>query len=51
VNSALLWDIYEKSPDRIYYAAEARNHAYCKVKINKLAQICITVGYITPLTF
>jgi len=37
VNSAFLWDIYEKSPDRNYFAAEARNHAYCTVKINKVA--------------
>ena len=37
VNSTLLWDIYEKSPGRNYFASEARNHAYCTVKINKLA--------------
>jgi len=34
VKSALLWDIYEKSPDRNCFAAEARNHAYCTVKFN-----------------
>jgi len=37
VSSAHLWGIYEKSPDRNYFAAEARNHAYCTVKINMLA--------------
>jgi hypothetical protein len=36
VNSALSWDIYEKRPERNYYATEARSHAYCKIKINTL---------------
>jgi len=36
VNCALMWDIYEKIPDRNYFAAEARYHAYCTVKIYKL---------------
>jgi len=37
VSSALFWDIYENSPYRNYFAAEARNHAHYTLKINKLA--------------
>jgi hypothetical protein len=35
LSSALFWDIYENNPDRNYFAAEARNHAYYTVEINK----------------
>jgi hypothetical protein len=49
VNFALLWDIYEKSPDRNYFAAEARNHACYTVEINKVAEVSITLRYVTPL--
>jgi len=47
VSSALFWDIYEKSPDRNYFAAEAKNHTYYTVEINKLAEVSIALGYIT----
>jgi len=41
VSSALLCNIYENSPDRNYFAAEARNRPYYTVEINKLAEVSI----------